>query len=153
MTNALAATASAPATKDMQDKVDHLEQELAQLHHSAPPLAAPVALPGDMTVTEVTEKPRTPIVPTHKAVHSHKKPKAVIVAQKKKKSAPVTVEAKPVWVLRSASPGQAWVSTSATSSDLKQLQVGDSLAGIGRVTAIQHQGDDWVVQGTQGSIH
>jgi hypothetical protein len=56
------------------------------------------------------------------------------------------------WVLRAAMPGQAWVSTTPTSRELKQLQVGDTLEGIGKITAIQQQGNNWVVQGTKGLI-
>ncbi len=55
-------------------------------------------------------------------------------------------------VLRAASNGQAWVSTSVNSSDLKEVQVGDKLPGIGRVTDIKMQGEKWVIQGTSGTL-
>ncbi|MDE2029969.1 MAG: hypothetical protein KGI97_05315, partial [Alphaproteobacteria bacterium] len=60
--------------------------------------------------------------------------------------------AAPRWILRAALPGQAWVATSATSRDLHHLRVGDTLEGIGRVTAIEASGNGWIVRGTAGEI-
>lgn len=58
-----------------------------------------------------------------------------------------------VWVLRSAKPGQAMISEKG-SNEMRTVSVGDTLPGIGRVTAIttNPQGR-WVVNGTQGVIN
>ena len=69
-------------------------------------------------------------------------------------SKPLSPVANGGWVLRAASQNQAWVAKDATSAELRPVQVGDDLAGIGRIVAIR--GDDasgWVLQGTKGSVH
>lgn len=55
------------------------------------------------------------------------------------------------WDLRGASPGQAYVAERGTQN-LRTVAVGDSLPGIGRITAISQQSGRWVVQGTSGRI-
>ena len=68
-------------------------------------------------------------------------------ASKVRKKAP----SRPRWVLRAAQPGKAWVSKAGDTA-MKRLQVGDTLSGIGRITAIAYTNGHWVVQGTQGRI-
>jgi hypothetical protein len=55
------------------------------------------------------------------------------------------------WVLRSAQPGQAYVSRPG-QADMISVHVGDTLPGIGRVTAIETEAGRWVIQGSQGSV-
>lgn len=55
------------------------------------------------------------------------------------------------WELRAAQPGKAWVSQKGQKS-LKPVVVGDSLNGIGRITAILYQSNKWIIQGTKGQI-
>ncbi len=151
MTNVLAASSGIGASptspaKDLQDRIDKLEQKIATMNavSSTPAAASPSS---SISGIDVAPQPRKAAVvsvsrpkATHKTAHQHVK------------KAPVEDKAESNWVLRAASPGQAWVATSATSHDLKQVQVGDKLTGIGRVTAIQKQGDAWIVRGTKGSI-
>lgn len=57
------------------------------------------------------------------------------------------------WVLRSAKPGMAWVSEKG-SNEMRTVSVGDTLAGIGKVTSIATDAQGrWVVNGTRGSIN
>jgi intracellular multiplication protein IcmG len=57
------------------------------------------------------------------------------------------------WVLRSAKPGMAWISEKG-SDEIKTISVGDTVSGIGKVTAIaKDDGGRWVVNGTQGKIN
>ncbi|MBW7910109.1 MAG: hypothetical protein H3C49_02380 [Alphaproteobacteria bacterium] len=57
------------------------------------------------------------------------------------------------WVLRSAKPGMAWVSEKG-SSEMRTVSVGDTLAGIGKVTSIAADAQGrWVVNGTRGTIN
>lgn len=66
---------------------------------------------------------------------------------------PVTPARKIDWVLRSAKPGMAWVSEKG-STEMRTVSVGDTLAGIGKVTAIATDAQGrWVVNGTRGSIN
>lgn len=56
------------------------------------------------------------------------------------------------WVLRSAKPGVALVSEKG-SNEMRTVSVGDTLSGIGKVTAITTDAQGrWVVKGTRGSI-
>jgi intracellular multiplication protein IcmG len=54
--------------------------------------------------------------------------------------------------LRAAQPGRAWVSRPG-ERDMQSVEVGQSLTGIGRVTAILYQNGRWTVQGTSGQIN
>jgi hypothetical protein len=55
------------------------------------------------------------------------------------------------WELRSASDGVAWVSR-PSDNQLYRVAVGDTLPGVGRITAISQQGDSWIIIGTTGQI-
>lgn len=55
------------------------------------------------------------------------------------------------WELRAAQPGRAWVSKPG-ERDMQGVEVGQSLPGIGRITAITYQNGRWTVSGTQGQI-
>lgn len=69
----------------------------------------------------------------------------------KKAAAPAA--ARKAWVLRSAKPGVAWVSEKG-SNEMRTVSVGDTLSGIGKVTAITTDAQGrWVVNGTRGSIN
>ncbi|MEZ5919633.1 MAG: hypothetical protein R3D66_07005 [Alphaproteobacteria bacterium] len=57
----------------------------------------------------------------------------------------------PLWVLRSAQPGKAVLSEKG-SNDLKTVEVGDSLKGIGKIVAIERVDGRWIVQGMQGIV-
>lgn len=58
----------------------------------------------------------------------------------------------PRWVLKSAKPGVAWVAAPG-SNELKAISVGETLPGIGRVTAVaKDSGGRWVVSGTKGMV-
>jgi intracellular multiplication protein IcmG len=63
------------------------------------------------------------------------------------------VPAAPLWVLKSAKPGMAWVAPPG-SSEIRTVTVGDTLQGVGKVTAIaQDAAGRWVVSGTAGRIN
>lgn len=83
------------------------------------------------------------------------KAKASKPAQVQKKKAPVRkVAPKAVairWVLKSAQPGRAVVANAATG-DMRSVEVGSSLSGLGRITSISNATGLWVVQGTSGRV-
>ncbi len=56
-------------------------------------------------------------------------------------------------MLRAATPEEAWIATSPSSTDLVSVRVGDNLPSLGRVQAIKQIGDRWVVEASQGSVH
>lgn len=68
------------------------------------------------------------------------------------KKAPSAEPAKSArWELRAAQPGRAWVSKPG-ARDMQSVTVGETLPGIGRVTAISYVNGRWTVQGTQGAV-
>lgn len=68
-------------------------------------------------------------------------------------TAPKVVKKAPVqWVLKGAQPGRAMVSQPG-ESDMRSVAIGDSLPGIGKITAISYENGRWQVIGTQGTIH
>lgn len=56
------------------------------------------------------------------------------------------------WVLRAASPDKAWISENASSTELKEVHIGDTVPEIGKVTSIAAENDAWIVRGTKGQI-
>ncbi len=57
----------------------------------------------------------------------------------------------PKWELRAAQPGRAWIALSG-SSEMRQVDVGDSVEGLGRITEISYKNGIWVINGTQGKV-
>lgn len=57
-----------------------------------------------------------------------------------------------VWVLRAATPDEAWVAKGENSRAIQPVHVGETLQGIGQITAIRQDGDRWIVEGTQGMV-
>jgi intracellular multiplication protein IcmG len=147
----------------LEDRLNRVEQQLLQVKHeeetvaagaaaSKPSASASVAAEAPMAMDAAEEH----TAPAHKA--SVKKSKSVSHKTKthstKTAKAPAATSPVPVthWVLRAATPGEAWVSESATSSELRHIQVGDTLPGIGRIKAIRQAGDSWIVDGSTGSL-
>ncbi|MDX2027373.1 MAG: hypothetical protein SFW62_01910 [Alphaproteobacteria bacterium] len=136
----LALTGGVPATgsSSMETRLSKLEQQMAQGHHSS-------GIKLDSSDASV-EKPH--------AVTT--KPKTSTASRKAKKPARTTQTSsrrtKSSWVLRAATPEEAWVAESAYAPELRHVEVGDQLPGIGRIRSIRQAGDSWVVEGTQGTI-
>jgi hypothetical protein len=141
--NAVSAPSAAPSP-EIENRLNHLEQSIDQLQHKAP-AATPVVSHAKMPTQHAMAKTHH-----HKAAakHGHKK----TVAHKKASTKAASHVAKSHWVLRAATPGEAWVATSADSAELHHVQVGDELPGVGTVTAITQGDSGWVVQGTSGAV-
>ncbi|MEM9469339.1 MAG: hypothetical protein AAF988_04185 [Pseudomonadota bacterium] len=56
-----------------------------------------------------------------------------------------------IWELKAAQPGKAWIAQKG-SNEIKAVQVGDNLAGLGRVQSIENQAGQWVVRGSTQTI-
>lgn len=68
------------------------------------------------------------------------------------KSQAPKAQTKPVqWVLKAATPEAAWI-MDPSKGGLKKVSVGEDVAGIGKVQAINQFGNSWVVLGSKGSI-
>jgi len=55
------------------------------------------------------------------------------------------------WELRAAQPGKAWVSQPGRQ-DIRSVEIGDTLPGLGRITAVNYSAGRWIVQGTRGRL-
>lgn len=147
LTNMVAAnqampTAGGAAAPSIEDRLNKIEQNLLELQHNQGIKAPAEVVAPAPVVPAATEK-------TAQHAGTHKKPKA---AGHKAKAPAIGTTVVPHWVLRAATPNEAWVSAGATSSELRHLQVGDILPGIGRIRAIRQSGDSWVVEGTNGTV-
>lgn len=75
-----------------------------------------------------------------------KAPAKDLIPEKK----PVSVRAAS-WELKGASPGKA-VLSSKTTGDTRNVAVGDTIQGLGKITAIARENGRWTVRGTQGVV-
>ena len=57
-----------------------------------------------------------------------------------------------MWVLKAAQPGKAMVARKSGNKEIKNVQIGDTLAGIGTIQDIHFDGSKWVVRGSSGNI-
>jgi hypothetical protein len=130
---------SAGDPNGLEYRVDKLERRLEGLRRGK---NNAVASPSSETSTEST------------VVGEEKKPAKRKIAAKPTKKTESSAEKAPKnsWVLRAAAPGEGWIAQSASSTELKKIHVGDTVPGIGKVTAIEADGDAWVVRGAKGSI-
>ncbi len=147
----IAALESKPAaTSDvdgLNKTIQVLERKISSLENVAAVAPAPVVTPDVAKIDKPTFVPAAPEPVTAS-------PKAPIVETPKRatKTEPAAASARSVdWVLRSAQLGAAMVVPKA-GGDMRTIRVGDSLSGLGRITAIEQRGSRWVVQGTLGTL-
>jgi hypothetical protein len=142
-----AANASAPANTAMDERLAKVEQQLADLQHTAPAAVEKVAKTTSHHVSHAAHKLKHHLV-SHHVGHARKHRSSHHHATQPMASRHESGS----WVLRAASPGDAWIAKSETASELRHVQVGDDVPGLGHVTAIRQSGDGWVVQGSEGSV-
>ncbi len=98
-------------------------------------------------IISVEETPKTaPIPPVKKKIQRSESQQSE--AQTTKPSPVEKVE----WTLRSARPGTA-VIADKVNNDLRTIEVGDMVKGLGRVDSIAIEENKWVVRGTKGVIY
>jgi hypothetical protein len=176
----LAAQPQSPSVANAatEERLLKVEQELAQLHHSnapslAAPSVAPTAVPASLPVALATVPEPSRIAQsatTAKAKHKNDAAKHKTARKRKitarrstvihspKAAAPgvkpgMAWQSKPELVIRAAMPGEAWVAKDATTRELRPVHIGDQLPGVGRVQAIHQNGDIWVIEGTEATLH
>lgn len=118
------------------ERLDSIENRLSQLEESRNSLDA---IKGRLDKIEAEGQPRS-------AGKGASSPSSRLMSR----SASVTV-AKDVWVLKSAQPDTAMVSRQG-ETEMRSVAVGDTLRGIGRITAVALENGQWVVRGTTGEI-
>ncbi len=134
-------------TQNLQDTIESLKAEIAELKNR--PAAAPVSQRASKSPREEVEEPAAdePVeeAPRKKAPRKVAKAKPAVA-----KAAPAAASGR--WELRAAQPGRAWVSKPG-ERDMQSVEIGQTIAGVGRVTGILYQNGRWTVQGTQGQIN
>ncbi|MCC7305003.1 MAG: hypothetical protein IT558_01955 [Alphaproteobacteria bacterium] len=130
------------AVTQKDTKISELSDEIAELKKQ---LAKKSAATG-AAAAQSSQKKSAPAESPRSLVES--KPRA-------EKPAKVAAEKSMVstrkWQLRSAQPGKA-VLAAADTGDLRSVEVGDTLPGLGRIKSIALEGGTWVIKGTQGQI-
>lgn len=156
---------SADKLADMGQRLDVLEHQIDDLTKavdrlaSSQPSASPVlaSTVSDLQAAvaqlqrDVTNAPRTA------TATSAPRPVASTTATPRTTSrTETTTPASPPrtssnWVLRAAQDGEAWISPTA-QGQLRHVKVGETISGLGRITAIELKNGRWVVSGTQGTV-
>ena len=128
-----------------QKELDEKNLMIAQLKSDLS--AAQKAVKPSPTVQETKTMPSPPPPVKAPAVSTPKKVKSSLKPRPRTVRKPFKIQ----WVLRSAQPEKATVSRK-NSNDLKTIQVGSSLSGVGRIQSISQVNGLWVVKGTNGQI-
>ena len=161
-------TSTQGANPALDERVTKIEQQLSQLDHknrtTPSPTTKPAALASanDASLIDMSSTPK-PIEPlarplTHKPHHMatvakpHKPVRSAKPASQTPVAQPVAAAHEP-WMLRAATPNEAWVAKDVNTSELRHIQVGDTLPGIGQVKGIHQTGNGWTIEGSQGTIH
>jgi intracellular multiplication protein IcmG len=105
------------------------------------------ASPPTVAKAEPAKKAKADKPKTRPAPPAQSSP-AALPAAKAKTEAPMPTAR---WELRAAQPGRAWISR-AGQRDMQSVQVGQTIAGLGRVTTISYQNGRWSVVGTTGRV-
>lgn len=125
---------ASPQTEELEEAVAALRKDMADIK-ARPAAPAPRREPAPKKADPA---------PVQKSSPSASTPSAP-------KPAPQARQQQGRWELRAAQPGRAWVSK-AGERDMQAVSVGDTLAGIGRISAITYQNGRWSIIGTQGAI-
>lgn len=124
----------------LQQKIDEKDQLIEELKSEIASLEKERdAAQAQKIVPKEKPEPKT-------TVETVKETTEAAVPVKKKRPAK-TVK----WVLRSAQPGKATLSAEG-SNDLKSVEIGNTLPGVGRIISIQIENGLWIVRGTNGAI-
>ncbi len=119
---------------DLQSQIEELKNQLESASSVSDVATQPTKAP-----TKTTAKTTTSSSTTSSTASATPQPKKVAPKPK-----PV------VWSMRSASPGNATLANQ--DGDLRRVEVGDTVPGLGRIESIAVQGGKWVVQGSKGSV-
>ncbi|MGB4101411.1 MAG: hypothetical protein WBK91_05845 [Alphaproteobacteria bacterium] len=134
-----------------QDKV--LKQTQSALKDTMAKAATAVAKVVAPVEPVQAKKPATSEKPLKQAKKPSDKKQTAAATTGKKAAAkkPETVKAS-AWVLRSVSAGTALISTSGSSSEFKEIHVGDVVPGLGTIKAITKKSGQWVVVGSKNNL-
>ncbi len=119
------------------------------------------ALRSDVDRMKKSPTPQSSAQPTQRKEQRVQQSNKLVKKETQKSPAPLVKRADPVatiaqgtenkWVLRAAQPGRAWVSLQG-ERDMQSVEVGQTLAGIGKISAIIFESGRWTITGSQGRI-
>lgn len=136
--------ASNAEVRELRNTVKELERKVASL--SAKSKSAPKASSKQTSKPVYAPPPiSSGVRPGPSTVSKSVQPKTSTV------SAATKTNMNHKWTLRAAQNGNAMVSLSG-HNEIRDVKIGDRLAGLGRITSIGRVEGKWVVQGTQGHI-
>ncbi len=164
LNSAVAASQTMPpvasqASPALEIRINYIEQSLMQIElkqaaaKPAPSVTMPEESEAAVRSETVTAKPVS-----HKhtpAKHKHKISKAVKPSHHEMVMAPMPTlpeRASSAWVLRAATPTEAWIAADAHTAELRHVQVGDNVTGVGQIRAIHQTPSGWEIEGTGGTI-
>lgn len=127
---------------ESRQTIEALRKELADLKATidSPPVIEKIE---EMPVIEKIEPPAVVDVIKETKQEAAK----VVSAPKKKAKAKKAIR----WILRSAQPGKATIAQ-AGSNDMRTVEIGQTVSGLGRIKTIQVENGLWVVRGTRGRV-
>lgn len=147
------------AKKALEDRIAQLEQKLSAANAavaSRPALTASEDVPLPSRSSKVRRAKQESASTDFLAAKTQRKKSAAHASTKKRESRRDVENAGSYhsisWVLRSATPGAAWLSQGPYSSDLRRVVPGDKVPGLGTITSIRQVAGRWLVEGTQGSV-
>jgi hypothetical protein len=159
-----APTSSPSSSSDIDSRLSRIENTLEKLsgEKSTPSSSSTTAMAeidtpkyGSSTSSHAKSHKRTTTSSHH---HTYKKKTQVAHRSASRPSAFIHSEPQALqastsqWVLRAATPKEAWVSGDATSAELRHVQVGDDLPGVGIVRSIHQSPSGWEIEGTGGMV-
>lgn len=130
----------AEAIKNIQTELSSLKQEARLKEEAQDVPAVPAAVPSSSEAEKKSGGVLEAPAPAKQTAAPKKQPVKKVASQQA-----------PVWKLRAAQPGRAWVSRQ-NEREMKAVRVGDVLAGIGQIEDISYVNGRWVVRGSKGSI-
>ena len=133
----------------LKSSVDTLEKKIDSLPSGGAAKASKKAAPAPETAPVDEDKKPAPQI----LGETDNSPLASPAAETVKRAVVTkAVRVSTSWILKGAQPGQAMVAK-AGESDIRTVRIGDTLPGIGKITAIEYQAGRWSVMGTQGRIN
>lgn len=129
--------------EQIEESVSALREDMQEIKNRPVPKSSPVAA----TASSSTEDDEEPVAEKPKPAV-----KKAVTKQASSKPTQTASSSSTRWELRAAQPGRAWVSRPG-ERDMRGIEVGQSLPGIGTITAINYQNGRWTVYGTQGQIN
>ncbi len=130
------------AEEKLTAELEFANNQIGSLKSELEALKASVSAKKADTSSSPAQKTQTSEAPSKPAV-----PKPEV-----KKTPPKAVKEKTEqWVMRSAQPGAATL-YSKDSGDLRRVEMGDTIGGLGKIQSISIENGRWVVRGSKGSI-